>query len=391
MTRSPWLFAPALALILMGSSRTALAAHPSPTAPPVASRPPVEAPTAASSEAPPTARKDDSAELAGWTAAGALEAAPSCSVDDPRVAPLQGVRMLLHAPRLLVRPAVTCGTEHVTVPLAADQDLLQRVETPVPALRWNVAIHARAGASGLVLAFVDVPPLKLEQPVDPDIPQPQAENDITPRMSEPVRWRQANLRTGGFAPTLQPKDPPVDPDVSATPATAVAEDGLLATVDGQAWVRIAKGPSPEARRDYRVEQAEVFALPGRIVVAPRPIHPEAHLELFAVDPATGVLTSLGRPAPRAAPWQVWLADVRERSGGLEALILVGDRPKAPNPEPLWGALLRRPVAGGEWTEVDRFPVASDSALRFDAEVPTRLRLDVPAHGPGRRLARPVVP
>ena len=187
----------------------------------------------------------------------------------------------------------------------------------------------------------------------------------------PSQFRADPSRPGSDEPpTILPLAEIVPPVVAVRRLDAIDTD-VLAVFSSGSWLSVDLDIGRGRRQWYRISPAEYFSLPGRIVVAPTPRHRRAVLELLAIEPTSGEVTSLGRPMAGDASWRLELSDLRERDGRLEALLIAHDSSPLPEAEaPVHGALVR--LDGGAWKHVGDVPLpagADARSLRFDAVDP----------------------
>lgn len=325
--------------------------------------------------------------MAGWSLRTASVAAAACSVELPRLPLRETVTVLVQHPTDLQRPVLRCGTP-VAVPLAADAMLLERVEGTEPTLSWTPHLMPLFRGGAALSVEVDVLPLRPEAagPADPSIPQPVA---IAPavRHYDPPRFRADPTRPGASEPDATPSlAETVPPSIAARAISSIDSDGLFIT-QGGAWFAVDLAIERGRLQWYRVSAAEVFGLPGRVVIAPTPKHPRALLELLVVDPQSVAVTSLGRPSARGGSWRQELSDIRERGAAMEALLIGRDAsPRGDIDGPAFGALLHLGASG--WEQVATIPVPSGvapRALRFDESDPRVLVLTASGATWTRRL------
>ena len=338
----------------------------------------------------PAAGQEDEIVALGWTPESTPP--PSCELVAPPVDAQKMVWLSVHDPAALPVPSYRCGAAEVPLPLAPDQGLFKRRDASSLALAWNLEVsgQGRAGAAAVLVDFAPfAPPRNTSAPSNP-----VSTLYGKPMTMPPQPLRDPSLR-GRASKYNRVPEPPARPAPAVLTALAVtgvlAEDALVATADGTRWLSLDLG-GEQPRLRFQLDADRIFGGEGRLLVAPRALQLDAETHVFAVDPKTLAVTSLGRPAPPDAGLWLRVTDARESGGVVEALVAVDQIGRDGFSSP-YGLLARR--EGGAWTFPERYftpaPPGVYPVLRFDASDPARLWLVAGNRQASRPLRAAVAP
>jgi hypothetical protein len=321
----------------------------------------------------PAAVPADELIALGWTPEATPP--PACELVPPALDAQRMVWMSVHEPASLPVPSYRCGAAEVGLPVAPDASHFRRRDASSDALAWNLEVsgQGRAGAAAVVVDFPPfAPPRNQSAPASP-----VSTLYGKPMTVPPQPLRDPSLR-GRASKYNRVPEPPVRPSpallAAAALTDALAEDALVATADGTRWIRLDLG-GEQPRLRFNLDVDRIFGGEGRLLVAPRALQLDAETHVFAVDPRTLAVTSLGRPAPPDAGMWLRVTDARESAGVVEALVAVDQIGRDGFSSP-YGLLARH--AGGAWTFPERYFTPAPSGvypvLRFDASDPARVWL-----------------
>ena len=328
---------------------------------------------------------DPGDELAalGWHADP--QPAPACELLQPKLDANRAAWLSVHDPAGLPLPGFRCPGGEVTLPIATDSSSLQRREPGSPEIIWNIRATGRARGASASLD-VDFPPFASPRSTGaPTLPSsPYGKPLAMP--PQPVRDPALSGRASKYNRVPEPPVAPSPAILLIEPlAEGLRDDALVATADGKRWVTVGLG-GDQPRFHFALDAGRVFGGEGRLLVAPRALQLDADTQLFAVDPASRTVTSLGRPAPPEAGRWLRITDVREAGGVIEALVAVDQIGKEGLSSP-YGLLARR--EGSTWSFPERYFTPSPSGiypeLRFDPADPAKLWLVTGE----RRASRPL--
>lgn len=364
----------------------------------------------------PPGRSSSGAALSnGWIEADCQRQAISpLDVAIPALAPLDAVRRIASDPQSLPRPRATSGDglPALTLPISPRPTFLERRESPDGAVvTWKSEAQAHRLDEATGLAWLDPEgdgrhrewsPWSEARPAAGD-----GTRDVMRRLAArgvgPVHpWRQDPLRRSGprSHDLWKQDEPPPPPRLSASAIRDVAEDALVVTLDGgESWLRLVLEPVRRANAAvalHEIDATSFFSVGGRgarrLLVAPRPLVPNAAHELLEVRPS-GDVVPLGPALVPDAPWSQRVTDVRAGSeGALEAVVLVHDLARdRESRTDSWGAVVRR-RPDGTWATLARFALPDarrDVLVRFaDA---TGWELELERDGACARHVPPTLP